>query len=52
MFSSLSFSIIDEDQVKLGSVWGFVIHKHFIGRTDAQAKAPVLWPPDAGADSL
>ena len=47
MFSSLSFSIIDEDQVKLGSVWGFVIHKHFIGRTDAKAKAPVLWPPDA-----
>ena len=46
MFSSLSFSITDEDQVKLGSVWSFVIHKHLMGRIDAEAKAPVVWPPD------
>ena len=24
----------------------------FIGRTDAEAKAPVLWPPDERTDSL
>ena len=24
----------------------------FIGRTDAEAEAPILWPPDARADSL
>ena len=24
----------------------------FIGRTAAEAEAPVLWPPDAKADSL
>ena len=24
----------------------------FIGRTDTEAKTPVLWPPDARADSL
>ena len=24
----------------------------FIGRTDAEAETPVLWPPDARADSL
>ena len=23
-----------------------------IGRTDAEAEAPILWPPDARADSL
>ena len=22
----------------------------FIGRTDAEAEAPILWPPDAGKD--
>ena len=24
----------------------------FIGRTDAEAEAPILWPPDAKNDSL
>ena len=24
----------------------------FIGRTDAEAETPILWPPDARADSL
>ena len=24
----------------------------FIGRTNAEAEAPLLWPPDARADSL
>ena len=24
----------------------------FVGRTDAEAEAPRLWPPDEGADSL
>ena len=24
----------------------------FIGRTDAKAEAPILWPPDPRADSL
>ena len=24
----------------------------FIGRTDAEAEAPILWPPDAKSDSL
>ena len=24
----------------------------FIGRTDAEAETPVLWPPDARANSL
>ena len=24
----------------------------FIGRTDAEAKAPIFWPPDAKNDSL
>ena len=24
----------------------------FIGRTDAEAEAPILWPPDVRADSL
>ena len=24
----------------------------FIGRTDAEAAAPALWPPDANTDSL
>ena len=24
----------------------------FIGRTDAEAEAPILWPPDAKTDSL
>ena len=24
----------------------------FIGRTDAEAKAPVLWPPDVKTDSI
>ena len=24
----------------------------FIGRTDAEAETPVLWPPDARAESL
>ena len=24
----------------------------FIGRTDAQAETPILWPPDERADSL
>ena len=24
----------------------------FIGRTDAEAEAPILWPPDARADLL
>ena len=24
----------------------------FIGRTDAEAETPILWPPDAKADSL
>ena len=24
----------------------------FIGRTDAEAKVPMLWPPDGKADSL
>ena len=24
----------------------------FIGRTDAKAEAPILWPPDAKAQSL
>ena len=22
-------------------------HHHLIGRTDAEAEAPILWPPDA-----
>ena len=26
--------------------------KIFIGRTDAEAEAPILWPPDAKDDSL
>ena len=24
----------------------------FIGRTDVEAATPILWPPDAGADSF
>ena len=24
----------------------------FIGRTDAEAEAPILWPPDVKSDSL
>ena len=24
----------------------------FIGRTNAEAEAPILWPPDGRADSL
>ena len=24
----------------------------FIGRTDAEAEAPIFWPPDAKSDSL
>ena len=24
----------------------------FIGRTDVEAETPILWPPDAKADSL
>ena len=26
---------------------GSVLGVHFIGRTDAEAEAPILWPPDA-----
>ena len=27
-------------------------HRIFIGRTDAETKAPILWPPDAKANSF
>ena len=23
------------------------VHVHYIGRTDAEAETPILWPPDA-----
>ena len=29
-----------------------MIHKHLMGRIDAEAKAPVVWPPDVETDSL
>ena len=44
-------SSLDSKELKL------VNHKEnqpciFIGRTDAEAEAPILWPPDVRADSL
>ena len=43
-------------QVLMQSLWGTALvlryYKIFTGRTDAEAEAPILWPPDAKSQLL